>query len=1558
MNLVLKSSSYYAWDESVLSALEVRTEAFVSTFTAFQVENMLWAYGKMKKQPGAGLMRGLEWRAEALADTFGVDRLSSTLWAYSAIGRPPGGGLMRKLERRLEALAGKLKADEVAQFLYVFTTTGMEPSARLMTALEGRVEALAHTFTEQGVLLTYKAYATMGREPGAGAMRGLEGRVKALAGTFNAENVATTLWAYGTMGREPGAGLIRLLEARAEALAGTFDTQDVATTLWAYGTMRRQPGLGLMRVLEGRVKALAGTFNAENVATTLWAYAMMERAPGAGLMRGLEARAEAVAGTFNSQNVAKTLWAYVKMELEPGAGLMRKIELRLDELAGTFKAQEVARMLWAYGTMGREPGERLMRKLELRLEALAGTFDARDVPRTLWAYATMGREPGAGLMRVLDRLAEALGDRFNAEGVATTLYSYVKMGLEPGEDLMRVLEGRAQALEGTFNSEDVANTLWAYGTMGREPGAGMMRMLEGLLKGMAGTFTAQGVANTLWAYGNMGREPGAGLMRELEGLAEALAGTFNVQDVANTLWAYATMGREPGAGLMRVLEARAEALVGTMSAQHVANTLWAYAMGRVEGRVEVFNTGARCGRAPSAGLMRGLEARAEAVAGTCTSRDVANTLWAYGKLGLVPGPRLMQGLEGRAEALAGTFDKFEATMIMSAYDMMRLDLPTVLKSIFASFDHGDLFKSIFRAPTGTSMGRGKMPGMGPRNKRGMGRGNMPGMGPGNMPGMGRGNMPRTEKEVTFSETPTPGGMPKRVVFLDGQFKTRFIQPDPDDDTLFDLNMFRLLKGSDEVGSEELVTGDLHASTKKSLLNLSRITRSSSMLAHLLKLKEEEIADFQASGTPDADIRKMTLKIREAMKNIDWKGDLPGGLMKGDFVSVICEFECRGGEGPDAFICKVEYGDTGIVFGATEDALADHDHRVCVKMDKKVESECPNAKIGRTPLINFHAALQIKRVEIASYYRKGDRVTSLINVPSWDVKKGDDGVVVGYPYCDVDKITNGLSYVCVWMSRSKTLVNFAIDKQIEHKRLVGDFQAGEMVHVEIRAADEFYCGFRDHTVRHKENVLSIHDGLVMGPSNDSLIANAENRLHVRLPGAGNGVFINLVAGQQALHMSMAGGFRKGDQVNVMIETGQGSVELRRGTVMGPCINVFEDSDKRVSVDLGPNDGRYDLRVGTEVSHVLNGDLGGDFVMGQWVLSVKEHKERQIGIDELGLVVGKCLDKSLPDACRRLSVEFGPGKGVVDALIAGSCACDDPCDCGFAIRPIPVEMLGERKFTAEEPLGCEKKGKGKMKPKKRREEQTEHWTIAVLLAKCPTGTRMQFKGEEFATLNEFWRLVWQVVSKVGRAKTNAKLSAEGAGQEFKKGLLDMLMSPLPRTLLHKLELETEWSAVDRALMLDWIEMEDTNKAYSQELQRARETFERIVQAEHESLCATADRNAQLLLEEIASEEAAKDAKKGSRRKGKNRKSGKGEAKTEEPAEEPAEDVDMCLICLEESSQGNLCNKLPCCSYMVHEQCMFDWKKKCKDQEVAVLCPGCRTQCQEDNEGLTLFMSRLGI
>ena len=71
--------------------------------------------------------------------------------------------------------------------------------------------------------------------------------------------------------------------------------------------------------------------------------------------------------------------------------------------------------------------------------------------------------------------------------------------------------------------------------------------------------------------------------------------------------------REPGARMMRELEGRAEAVAGSFQAQEVANTLWAYAT---------------IGRAPGTGVMRELEGRAKARAGTFNTQDVANTLWA------------------------------------------------------------------------------------------------------------------------------------------------------------------------------------------------------------------------------------------------------------------------------------------------------------------------------------------------------------------------------------------------------------------------------------------------------------------------------------------------------------------------------------------------------------------------------------------------------------------------------------------------------------------------------------------------------------------------------------------------------------------------------------------------------------------------------------------------------------------------------------------------------------------------------------------------------------------
>ena len=83
-------------------------------------------------------------------------------------------------------------------------------------------------------------------------------------------------------------------------------------------------------------------------------------------------------------------------------------------------------------------------------------------------------------------------------------------------------------------------------------------------------------------------------------------------------------------------EGLAQAISGDFRPQNVADTLWAYA---------------KMGREPRERLMGLLEERAETISGKFKSKHVSTTLWAYGKMGRKQGERLMGLLEERAEAM-------------------------------------------------------------------------------------------------------------------------------------------------------------------------------------------------------------------------------------------------------------------------------------------------------------------------------------------------------------------------------------------------------------------------------------------------------------------------------------------------------------------------------------------------------------------------------------------------------------------------------------------------------------------------------------------------------------------------------------------------------------------------------------------------------------------------------------------------------------------------------------------------------------------------------------------
>jgi hypothetical protein len=167
-----------------------------------------------------------------------------------------------------------------------------------------------------------------------------------------------------------------------------------------------------------------------------------------------------------------------------------------------------------------------------------------------------------------------------------------------------------------------------------------------LIQASAAEFNSVNVATALRVLLQARRDgvPHGVVERALQALEAAALRTidaFGAQEISNTLHIMAKSRYRPwDQTLVPKLDGRAEALAGTFNSQDVANTLWAYAT---------------MGREPCLGVMRELEGQAEALAGTFNVQDVANTLWAYATMGREPGAGLMRELEGRAEALADTF---------------------------------------------------------------------------------------------------------------------------------------------------------------------------------------------------------------------------------------------------------------------------------------------------------------------------------------------------------------------------------------------------------------------------------------------------------------------------------------------------------------------------------------------------------------------------------------------------------------------------------------------------------------------------------------------------------------------------------------------------------------------------------------------------------------------------------------------------------------------------------------------------------------------------------------
>ena len=105
------------------------------------------------------------------------------------------------------------------------------------------------------------------------------------------------------------------------------------------------------------------------------------------------------------------------------------------------------------------------------------------------------------------------------------------------------------------------------------------------------------------------------------------------------------------------MESHSASCSANFKPKDIANTLWAYA---------------KLGASIGVELMSGLEAQAISRVGDFRPQEVSQTLWAYANLGLSVGQELLKGLEVRAASLVGDFKPQEVASILWAYAVMNI----------------------------------------------------------------------------------------------------------------------------------------------------------------------------------------------------------------------------------------------------------------------------------------------------------------------------------------------------------------------------------------------------------------------------------------------------------------------------------------------------------------------------------------------------------------------------------------------------------------------------------------------------------------------------------------------------------------------------------------------------------------------------------------------------------------------------------------------------------------------------------------------------------------------
>lgn len=296
-------------------------------------------------------------------------------------------------------------------------------------------------------------------------------------------------------------------------------------------------------------------FGTQAASNTLYALALLDYPPDEGWLCGCLDQLQPKLMQAEPQHLSNSAWALARLGFHPGDDWLRSCGLAAALKLPLFSGQQLAVFAWALATLGAAPDGQLLRMLMREALQQAGSHSPQDLSMTLWSVATLVTAPGGSAPGgEEDGATEAMGgDDVSQEQRRALSPSSSSLSQTPSSLSSSSLSSSSATAAAGLDRRQVLS--WLNGYLPHVTAA-------------APCLSSQQTSNVLTALAALQHTPSSALMEALAARAAATARAANALELSATLVAFAKLQWPPGPRFLVVWQQASMPLLLLLPSRH------------------------------------------------------------------------------------------------------------------------------------------------------------------------------------------------------------------------------------------------------------------------------------------------------------------------------------------------------------------------------------------------------------------------------------------------------------------------------------------------------------------------------------------------------------------------------------------------------------------------------------------------------------------------------------------------------------------------------------------------------------------------------------------------------------------------------------------------------------------------------------------------------------------------------------------------------------------------------------------------------------------------------